>query len=144
MQKTQEMLVQSPGQEDPLEKEMATHSSIPAWRIPWAEEPGRLQSMGSQRVGHDWSNRAHSTEFPKNFLGCCYALLNFKRKRKHHTVKSNLETAGWNMSGVFPNCINFSKPLLAKCALCGSLKEGGYNMKHFSDLLGWQIAFCKS
>ena len=36
-----------------LEKEMATHSSIPAWKIPWTEEPGRLQSMGSQRVGHD-------------------------------------------------------------------------------------------
>ena len=41
-------------QEDPLEKEMATHSSIPAWRIPWMEEPGGLQSTGSQRVGHDW------------------------------------------------------------------------------------------
>ena len=39
--------------EDPLEKEMATHSSILAWRIPWREEPGGLQSMGSQRVGHD-------------------------------------------------------------------------------------------
>ena len=39
--------------EDPLEKEMATHSSILAWRIPWTEEPGGLQSMGSQRVGHD-------------------------------------------------------------------------------------------
>ena len=41
------------GREDPLEKEMATHSSIPAWKIPWTEEPGRLQSMGSQRVGQD-------------------------------------------------------------------------------------------
>ena len=41
------------GWEDPLEKEMATHSSILAWRVPWTEEPGRLQSMGSQRVGHD-------------------------------------------------------------------------------------------
>ena len=40
-------------QEDPLEKEMATHSSTLAWRIPWTEEPGRLQSTGSQRVGHD-------------------------------------------------------------------------------------------
>ena len=39
--------------EDPLEKAMATHSSTLAWRIPWTEEPGRLQSMGSQRVGHD-------------------------------------------------------------------------------------------
>ena len=41
------------GWEDPLEKEMATHSSTLAWRIPWTEEPGRLQSIGSQRVGHD-------------------------------------------------------------------------------------------
>ena len=50
MRKTQ---VQSLGREDLLEKEMATHSSIIAWKIPWAEEPGRLQSMGSQRIGHD-------------------------------------------------------------------------------------------
>ena len=49
----QETWVRSLGQEDPLEKEMATHSSILAWRIPWAEEPGGLQSTGSQRVGHD-------------------------------------------------------------------------------------------
>ena len=41
------------GREDPLEKEMATHSSILAWRIPWTEEPGGLQSMGTQRVGYD-------------------------------------------------------------------------------------------
>ena len=49
----QEMQDQSLGQEDPLEKQMATHCSILAWRIPWTEEPGGLQSMGSQRVGHD-------------------------------------------------------------------------------------------
>ena len=48
-----ETRVQSLGREDPLEKEMATHSSTLAWRIPWKEKPGRLQSMGSQRVGHD-------------------------------------------------------------------------------------------
>ena len=48
-----EIQVQSLGWEVPLEKEMATHSSIHAWKIPWTEEPGRLQFMGSQRVGHD-------------------------------------------------------------------------------------------
>ena len=48
-----ETWVQSLGQEDPLEKEMATHPSTIAWKIPWTEEPGRVQSMGSQRVGHD-------------------------------------------------------------------------------------------
>ena len=49
----QEIWVQSLGQEDLLEKEMATHSSILAWKIPWTEDTGRLQSMGSQRVEHD-------------------------------------------------------------------------------------------
>ena len=49
----QETQVQSLGWEDPLEEEMATHSSILAWKIPWTEEPGKLQSMGSQRVRHD-------------------------------------------------------------------------------------------
>ena len=48
-----ETWVRSLGQEDPLEKEIATHSSTVAWKIPWMEEPGRLQSMGSQRAGHD-------------------------------------------------------------------------------------------
>ena len=53
MQENQETLVQSLGREDPLEEEMATHSSILAWKIPWTEEPGGLQSMGSQRDGYD-------------------------------------------------------------------------------------------
>ena len=49
----QEIRVQSLGREDPLENQMATHSSILAWKSPWMEEPGGLQSIGSQRVGHD-------------------------------------------------------------------------------------------
>ena len=52
VQETQEIQVRSLGQEDPVEKGMAMHSSILAWRIPWTEETGRLQSMGSQRVAH--------------------------------------------------------------------------------------------
>ena len=50
-----ETRVRALGWEDPLEKEMATHFSIIAWKISWTEEPGRLQSMGSQRVGHDFT-----------------------------------------------------------------------------------------
>ena len=50
----QETWVQSLGWEDPLEEEMAIHPSTLAWKFPWTEEPGRLQSMGSQRVGHDY------------------------------------------------------------------------------------------
>ena len=53
MQEKQEMRVQSLGQEDPLEEEMATHSSVLAWSIPWTEEPGGLQSTGLQKVGHN-------------------------------------------------------------------------------------------
>ena len=53
MQETREVQVQFLSQEDPLEEGMATHSSIPAWRIPGTEAPGGLQSMGSQRVGHE-------------------------------------------------------------------------------------------
>ena len=53
----QEMWVRSLGQEDPLEKEMATCSTIPAWEIPWTEEPSRLWSMGLQRVGHNLATK---------------------------------------------------------------------------------------
>ena len=62
-QETWETQVRSPGQEDPLEEGMATHSSILAWRIPWTEEPGGLQSMGSQRVGHIWSDDSARRRF---------------------------------------------------------------------------------
>ena len=58
-----ETQVQSLGREDLLEKGMATHSSILAWRIPWREESGRLQSVGSQRVGHDWMTNTFTFTF---------------------------------------------------------------------------------
>ena len=61
MQEMHELWVQSLGLEDPLEKEMATHSSILAWEIPWTEEPGRLQSMGSQTVRHDLATEQQSS-----------------------------------------------------------------------------------
>ena len=60
MQETQELRIQSPSQEDPLEEKMAIHFSIFAWTIPWTEEPGGLQSIGSQRVRHNWrTEHAH-------------------------------------------------------------------------------------
>jgi len=64
----QETQVQSLGWEDPLEKEMATHSSILAWKILWTEEPGGLQSMGSQRVGHGWVRN-------KQWWASCHVLM---------------------------------------------------------------------
>ena len=74
----QETWVQSLGWEDLLEEEMATLSSILAWRIPWTEEPGRLQSIGSQRVGHDRVTNTHAhthifsvhKEFVKEKMNC--------------------------------------------------------------------------
>ena len=69
LQELQKMQVRSLGQEDPLEEGMLTHSSIPAWRIPWTEEPGKLQSIGLQRVRHDSSD-----------LACTYRLENQLQK----------------------------------------------------------------
>ena len=57
MQETQEMKLQSLGWEEPLEEDTAAHSSIPAWKIPWTEEPGGLPSKGSQRVQHEWATK---------------------------------------------------------------------------------------
>ena len=56
-------MIRSLGQKDPLEEELATHSSILAWKIPWTEEPGRLQSLGSQRVVHNWTHVLYDTFF---------------------------------------------------------------------------------
>ena len=76
MQKTQVRV--SLGQKNPLEKGMAIHSSILAWRIPWTEEPGGLQSMRLQRVGHDWATNTQSweqTSFMNNSINahrCCW------------------------------------------------------------------------
>ena len=72
MQEMQENWVQSLGQEDPLEEEMATHSSILAWKIPWTEEPAGLQSMGSQTVRQDWVTHTYiHTHMVKNDESMC-------------------------------------------------------------------------
>ena len=81
----QEMQAQYLGREDPLEEGMATHSSILAWRIPWTEEPGGLQSVGWQRVGHKWMTntftlRVESLFFKAIWLSCKRALLAFKAR----------------------------------------------------------------
>ena len=70
-----ETQVQSLSWEDPLEKEMATHSSILAWKIPWTEEPGRPQSMGWQRVRHDWATSLSLKMFKRATTIKCYFLL---------------------------------------------------------------------
>ena len=77
----QETWVQFLGQEDPLEKEMATHSSILAWKTPWTEESGRLQSTGSQRVRHDLATK--QWYFWKNFM-------RFQKSTTHQQMWKNM------------------------------------------------------
>ena len=72
----QETWVRSQGREDPLEKEMATHSSILAWEIPWTEEPGELQSMGSQKSRTWFSNWTTTTKFKNTYI--CIDIFNEK------------------------------------------------------------------
>ena len=94
------------GREDPLEKEMAIHSSTLAWKIPWTEEPDRLQSMGSQRVGHDWVTLLSH----KALLYGIYRRVHWRKiygghflqgpsQRKHHKYDEYLITSWQQMSG---------------------------------------------
>ena len=72
LSKMWENRVRSLGRKDPLEKEMATHSSTIAWKIPWMEEPARLQSVGSQRVGHDWTIELNRTKIARSRSVCIF------------------------------------------------------------------------
>ena len=92
-----ETRVRALGWEDPLEKEMAIHSSTIAWKIPWTEEPGRLQSKGSQRVRHDWvtslSMKIMETSFKRSHA-CTSGLSAPKPAAGHHPHTPPLETPG--------------------------------------------------
>ena len=79
-----ETWVQSLGWENPLEKEMATHSSILAWKIPWTEDSGRLQSMGSQSVGHNWATSLHFTASTCPFSVSASPFLPYKWVHQYH------------------------------------------------------------
>ena len=113
MQKPQETWVGSLGQEDPLEEEVATHSSILAWGIPWTEEPGRLESVGSRRVGHDWSSLAadtiikHCSAQPLASGHCCapvslYSIVS----NSYHDTLNGCSAIGQCHSGLLPQASN--------------------------------------
>ena len=93
----QEIWVRSLGGEDPLEEDTATHSSILAWRILWTEEPSELQSMGSQRVRHNWSDqvcaraRAHTHTISKSKLFTIFIALKFVRNYSWHNLQLNIK-----------------------------------------------------
>ena len=86
----QETWVQSLGQEDPLEQEMATHSCILAWEIPWQEEPRGLQSMGLQRVGHDWAYTYVSLVWYNNMTVYIDWVFSVKYGRKIYILRAGL------------------------------------------------------
>ena len=105
-----EIQVHSLGREDPLEEEMATHSSILAWRIPWTEEPGGLQSTASRRVGHDWEANTRTVVLWDanvrgawwrawgHFLCCSYNSLNPKLSpNKRLRAESDWEEKSWTL-----------------------------------------------
>ena len=106
-----------PGREHPLEKGMATHSSILAWKIPWTEELGRLQSMGSQRVRHDWAANTFTFHFfhaivcsikNKNILSTIHISLNIAINSKNifHEAHFSMYFDSWDyhlQSGYFDN-----------------------------------------
>ena len=103
----QEMWVQSLGREDPLEKGMATHSSIFAWRIPWTEEPGGLQSIGSQKVRHElkrlgthaqaWVRERPQTKVKHNPGGKAWTQSQFKSRAKSIKWSNHLPPCGYKL-----------------------------------------------
>ena len=125
-QETQEMWAQSVGQEEPLEEGTATHSSVLAWRLPRTEEPGGLQSMGLQKVGHNCSDSA-----------CTHARTTSERRALHDVQQ---QTA--LIRAVF---------LTQKSALCGSPETAGLSTKQvFRDkqaeglsLFRWEVLLLK-
>ena len=100
----QEIWVQSLGWEDLPEKEMATHSTIPAWRIPWMEEPGGLQSLGSQRVGHNWATNTFTFHYLESKLGHPIVAENFRETQQTKMDVLNCRIVFCN---VLPSLLNF-------------------------------------
>ena len=104
----QETWVHSPGWEDPLEKEMATHCCILAWRILWTEEPGEVQSMGSQRGGHNWATNTFSPSNMMNSVDLKFGL--------HHDSSSHFPRY---LSGIFSSSSVLSPAwYFSLCAPC--------------------------
>ena len=122
----QETQVQSLGQEDPLEEEVATCSSVLAWRIPWTEKPGGLQSLVSQRVGHDWVIKCvFSVHFISLLLTQIYRFLFSSPSKAQHKMKDSSNLFGfpvgvtssllfWKLSEVRPFLFSQSLSTLSR------------------------------
>ena len=118
-----ETQVRSLSQEDSLEKEMATHSSTLAWKIPWMEEPGRLQSMEWQRVGHDWATSLHFNYFQKTIdIHNLKRIVHFKQVPLENVEVWFTSVSGWNWT----NLLQPHRPQHARLP-CPSPKPGAYS-----------------
>ena len=133
------MQARSLGWEDSLKKVMATHSSILAWRIPWTEELGGLQSIRSQRVGHDWSDLALTQARLSTFSP--YRLNHLKKNLKNHNLEkcktrrvhcfhTKSRSFDYWIMNVLP--MDFKYPCDSSCANC-------LDVRHFSDFSFCQI-----
>ena len=131
-----ETWVRSLGREDPLEKEMATHPSILAWKTPWTEKRGRLQSLGSKRVGYDCATSLSFIDFrlwEQGFL--------FKRFFKNYYLFMSVLRAGFSRCGDFSGC----RAQALECGLgsCGTLPCGRWDLPgpgtETVSRVGWQI-----
>ena len=109
----QEIRVQSLGQEDPLEEEMVTHSSTLAWKIQWTEKPGRLQSMGLQRVGHDWATSLTHSLTHSWIVTWSSPRSSDSRELTHHLILHPVKLKGWVSSmNLSFTCLPYSSSLL--------------------------------
>ena len=106
----QETWVRFLGREYPLKKEMAIHSSTLAWKIPWTEEPDRLQSMGSQRVGHDWVTSLHNIVWknPNELLGPPNAIVLTLLSITEKIVKEGAQS--WKIKDLEPQTCRWHHP----------------------------------
>ena len=130
----QETSVRSLDWEDPPEKEMATHSSILAWRIPWTEKPDRLQSMGLQRVGHNWVTFTQRWSLSITIKTCwrhsrvhCMLLVCFTLF-EHHTV------CVYKNHGFDDTCLLDERILKSKCAKPKSLPQNSVHISKHSKI----------
>ena len=134
-----ETWVRSLGREDPLEKEMATHSSTLAWKIPWREEPGRLQSMGSLRVGHNWVTSLHQAT-RKGLAGGFFTTgATWEAPFIHNSIQMEWCSNKWGFISSFLQRRALCRRPLLSChfskAIVTNLQPGISSPSHYSNLL---------
>ena len=133
-----ETWVRSLGREDPLKKEMVTYSSILAWRIPWMEKPGRLQSTGSQRVGHDWVTSLHFTSDSKESV-CHASDLGSRSGRSLEKGIATHSSIFFFLTPILPVEFHGQRNLVG-CSPWGHKDDWATNTSTFSHMIRTEIA----